>query len=43
MHTTVKKIQSFLGFIQHFYKFIRIISAIVETLHNLTFKNKSFA
>ena len=34
--------QSFLGFIQYFYKFISNSSAIVEPLHKLAYKNESF-
>ena len=38
--STVKYVQSFLGFVQYFRKFIRNFSAIAEPLHKLTRKDE---
>ena len=40
--TTVQQVQSFLGFVQFFHKFIKGFSRIVEPLHALTWKSTSF-
>ena len=40
--TTVQQVQSFLGFMQFFHKFIKGFSRIVEPLHALTWKGISF-
>ena len=41
--TTVKKVQSFLGFVQYFCRLFCNLSAIAEPLHKLICKNESFA
>ena len=40
--TTVQQVQSFLGFVQFFHKFIKGFSKIAEPLHALTWKGISF-
>ena len=40
--TTIQQVQSFLGFVQFFHKFIKGFSRIAEPLHALTCKGISF-
>ena len=40
--TTVQQVQSFLGFVQFFWKFIKGFSKIAEPLHALIWKDISF-
>ena len=38
-----KKVQSFLGFVQYFHKFVHNLSTIAKPLHKLTCKDELFA